>query len=70
MVATKEIVNGEGKVSYLTLPVMVCEVKTMEYRIVGPSDTAPTPATGYAIDPEPIEIAGTEGKFWVEYKIT
>jgi hypothetical protein len=57
-----------GKVSYLTKTVKINA--TMEYRIVGPSDTAPTPADGYKIDPEPIEIAGVEGKFWLEYKIT
>ena len=56
--------------SYLSVPVTVCESKVMEYRIVGPSDTAPTPATGYTIDPEPIIIVGAEGKFWIEYKIT
>lgn len=54
--------------SYLTKTVKINA--TMEYRIVGPSDTAPTPADGYKIDPEPIEIAGVEGKFWLEYKIT
>ena len=56
--------------SYLTVPVEVVVTKTMEYRIVGPSDTAPTPASGYSIDPEPIEISGVKGKFWIEYKIT
>jgi len=55
-------------VSYLTKTVKINA--TMEYRLVGPSDTAPTPADGYKIDPEPIEIAGVEGKFWLEYKIT
>ena len=54
--------------SYLTVPVKT--IKTMTYRIVGPSDTAPTPADGYTIDPEPIEISGVEGKFWIEYRIT
>lgn len=54
--------------SYLQVPVKVDA--TLEYRIVGPSETQPTPATGYLIDPEPIEVANVEGKFWVEYKIT
>ena len=58
-----------GEVSYTTVPVTVKVTKTMTYRIVGPSDTAPTPADGYTIDPEPIEISGVEGKFWIEYKI-
>lgn len=53
--------------SYLSVPVKINA--TMEYRVVGPSDTAPEPAEGYQIDPEPIEIEGVEGKFWVEYKI-
>jgi len=62
------MMGGVGKVSYLTVPVKI--VKTMTYRIVGPSDTAPTPADGYTIDLEPIEISGVEGKFWIEYRIT
>jgi len=57
-------------VSYLQVPVKVLVDKVMEYRLVGPSDTAPTPASGYAIDPEPVEIVGVPGKFWIEYKIT
>lgn len=56
--------------SYLQVPVKVLVDKVMEYRLVGPSDTAPTPASGYAIDPEPVEIVGVPGKFWIEYKIT
>lgn len=55
--------------SYLTVPVEVLVAKTMEYRIVGPSDTSPTPAEGYTIDAEPIEIEGVEGKFWIEYRV-
>ena len=53
--------------SYLQVPIKIDGI--LEYRVVGPSDTAPTPADGYKIDPEPIEITGLEGKFWVEYKI-
>jgi len=56
-------------VSYLQVPVKIVSDATMEYRIVGPSDTMPTPAEGYSIDPEPIEIPSAEGKYWVEYKI-
>ena len=55
--------------SYLQVPVKIEVDGTMEYRIIGPSDTPPTPATGYMIDPEPIENPNFEGKFWVEYKI-
>ena len=55
--------------SYLQVPVKIVSDATMEYRIVGPSDTQPTPATGYTIYPEPIEIPTVPGKFWVEYKI-
>lgn len=55
--------------SYLQVPVTVSTAAVMHYRIVGPSDTAPAPAAGYTIDPEPIEITGAAGKFWVEYKI-
>jgi hypothetical protein len=58
-----------GKVSYLSVPVEVTVQKTMEYRVVGPSDTEPTPAEGYNIDPEFIEISGVDGKFWIEYRI-
>ena len=55
--------------SYLQVPVKVVTDATMSYRIVGPSDTPPIPEEGYIIDPEPVEIVGIEGKFWVEYKI-
>ena len=55
--------------SYLEVPIKLVSDATMSYRIVGPSDTKPDPALGYTIDPEPIEIAGVEGKFWTEYKI-
>lgn len=53
--------------SYLQVPIKIDA--TMEYRVIGPSDTAPTPAEGYQIDSEPIEIPNVEGKFWIEYKI-
>jgi len=56
-------------VSYLQVPVKIEKDAVMHYRIVGPSDTKPTPADGYMIDPEPIEIAGVSGKFWIEFKI-
>jgi hypothetical protein len=56
-------------VSYLQVPIKVVSDATMEYRVVGPNDTPPTPADGYQIDPEPLEIEGVEGKFWIEYKI-
>ena len=52
---------------YLQVKVTVAAV--LEYRVVGPSDTAPTPATGYKIDPEPVEVAGVPGKFWIEYRV-
>lgn len=60
---------GGGKVSYLQVQIKIVSDATMEYRIVGPSDTKPDPALGYTIDPESIEISGIAGKFWVEYKI-
>ena len=53
--------------SYLEVPVKVNG--TMSHRLVGPSETPPTPTEGYIIDPEPIEIPNVEGKFWTEYKI-
>ena len=55
--------------SYLQVPVKVVVDATKEYRLVGPSDTPPTPSTGYVIDPEPIETPTVEGKYWLEYKI-
>lgn len=55
--------------SYLQVPIKVCTDATMKYRIIGPSETQPTPADGYTIDPEPVEIVGVKGKFWIEYKI-
>lgn len=55
--------------SYLQVPIKVVTDAVMEYRIVGPSDTPPTPADGYTIDPEAIEIDGVPSKFWMEYKI-
>ena len=61
--------NGEGKVSYLQIPIKVLVNATKEYRLVGPIDTMPTPESGYIIDPEPIETTEGEGKFWLEYKI-
>lgn len=55
--------------SYLQVPVKIEKDAVMHYRLVGPSDTEPTPAEGYLIDPEPVEIQGIPGKFWTEYKI-
>lgn len=55
--------------SYLQVPIKTVTDATMEYRVVGPSDTPPTPADGYMIDPEPVTIDGVDGKFWIEYKI-
>ncbi|MBA7489826.1 hypothetical protein ES702_00360 [subsurface metagenome] len=55
--------------SYLQVPIKIISDAIMEYRIVGPSDTKPDPALDYTIDPEPIEIPNTEGKYWIEYKI-
>lgn len=57
---------------YLKLPIKVLVDATLEYRFVGPSESAPTPAEGYVIDPDPIELdfPGLIGKFWVEYRIT
>lgn len=54
---------------YLKVPIKIVKDAVLEYRIVGPSDTTPTPAEGYLIDPEPIAIAGVDGKFWIEYRI-
>lgn len=54
---------------YLKVPIKIVKDAVLEYRIVGPSDTTPTPAEGYTIDPEPISIVGIDGKFWVEYRI-
>lgn len=54
--------------SYLQIPIKIMKDATLEYRIVGPSDTAPTPAAGYQIDDESIEITGL-GKFWIEYRV-
>ena len=54
--------------SYLEVPIKVISDGTMSYRLVGPSESAPTPATGYTIDPEPVELPNVEGKFWIEYK--
>jgi hypothetical protein len=59
--------KGRGKVSYLQVPVKINA--TMEYRIVGPCDTKPTPAEGYTIGSEPIKMPNVNGKFWLEYKI-
>lgn len=53
--------------SYLEVPVKIDA--TMSYRIVGPSDTPPTPATGYTIDPDPIQVSGSSDKYWLEYRI-
>ncbi len=61
--------KGGGKVSYLTVPIQIVKDAVLEYRIVGPSDTEPTPEEGYLIDPEFLEIEGVEGKFWTEYRI-
>ena len=55
--------------SYQQIPVIIEVNAIMHYRIVGPSDTPPTPETGYIIDPEPIEISDVNGKFWIEFKI-
>lgn len=55
--------------SYLQVPIKIEKDATLEYRIIGPSDTEPTPAQGYQIDPEPIEVSGVKGKFWIEYRI-
>lgn len=55
--------------SYLQIPIEIVKDATMEYRIIGPSDTKPTPAEGYEIDPEPIEIPNAPGKLWIEYRI-
>lgn len=53
---------------YLKIPVKISA--TLVYRIVGPSETLPEPAEGFQIDPEPIEIEGVEGKFWVEWRLS
>ena len=55
--------------SYLQTPIKILTDGTMSHRLVGPSDTKPDPALGYTIKPEPVEISGVEGKFWLEYKI-
>ena len=55
--------------SYLQTPIKILNDGTMSHRLVGPSDTKPDPALGYTIKPEPVEISGIEGKFWLEYKI-
>lgn len=55
--------------SYLQVPIEIVKNATLEYRIVGPFETQPTPAQGYQIDPESIEIAGVDGKFWIEFRI-
>lgn len=55
--------------SYLQVPIKIEKDAVLHYRVVGPSETEPTPADGYAIDSESIEISGVEGKFWIEYKI-
>lgn len=55
--------------SYLQIPVKIEKDAVLHYRVVGPSDTKPTPAQGYTIDDEPIEILGVPSKFWIEYKI-
>ena len=55
---------------YLQVPVKIVKDAVLEYRIVGPSETQPTPAEGYTIDPEPITLGDLiPGKFWVEYRI-
>ena len=56
---------------YLQVPIKVIKDATLEYRFVGPSDTQPTPATGYTIDPQPIDLSslGIPGKLWIEYKV-
>ena len=56
--------------SYLQVPIEIISNGTMEYRIVGPSEMPPTPASGYTIDPDPVEMPNVPGKYWVEYKIT
>lgn len=55
--------------SYLQVPIKIEKDAVLHYRVVGPSETEPTPADGYIIDEESIEIPGVPGKFWVEYKI-
>lgn len=55
--------------SYLQVPIKLEKDAMLEYRVVGPSDEEPEPAEGYSIDPDPIEITGVPGKFWIEYKI-
>lgn len=54
---------------YLRVPIKIVKDAVLEYRIVGPSDTTPTPAEGYTIDPEPITFGDFPGKFWIEYRI-
>lgn len=55
---------------YLQVPIKIVKDAVLEYRIIGPSDTEPTPAEGYKIDPESIEFTGiVSGKFWIEYRI-
>jgi hypothetical protein len=56
-------------VSYLQVPIKIVKDAVLEYRVIGPSDTEPTPAEGYTVDPESIEVTGVEGKFWIEYRI-
>lgn len=55
--------------AYLQVPIKITKNAILEYRIIGPSETQPTPAQGYIIDPDPVEVAGVDGKFWVEFRI-
>ena len=55
---------------YLKVPIKIVKDAVLEYRFVGPSETAPTPAPGYTIDPEPITFGALiPGKFWIEYRV-
>lgn len=55
--AVIEITIGSQKVTLLSV----------EYSIVGPCDTAPTPTTGFTVLPTPIQIDGI--KYWIEYRV-
>lgn len=51
----------------VTIGTQTVPLLSVEYNLVGPSDTEPTPTTGFTVLPTPIEIDGI--KMWVEYRI-
>lgn len=51
----------------LTVGSQTIPILSIEYNILGPSDTEPTPTTGFTLLPTPIQLDSI--KYWVEYRI-